>query len=370
MRRFLRVILFAVGALSNLCVHGEGSESKRTIQKTLSSGDLPIVLKGLKSLAGTPFRTTTTEHFTIIHDVRTDDIAGMGTILESAYERFYTAFSQAGFELSRSPYRLVWVCLPRQSEFNKYALRAEGMDLSRLDGYYSTLTNRVAVVQSSVRIPDPAPARPSSGEIRATSASKPQGDKVLPVSPPERRFDMTRLTHELAHQLAFNSGLQKRGVMYPMWVSEGLATNFESGGSAGASAIPANPARCRGLADAHAAEAMIPLRPFVVQTRVPADARESRYCYAQAWALFRFLLTEYPEGLRDYLARTAKLPAGRRDEETLLTEFVGAFETPESLEPAWQAFVIHQLQPATDEPPAARSISLRYDTGAAEPTRR
>jgi len=351
MQRFFLLMLFAAGALSSVCVHCEGSEPKQTIQATLSSGDLPIVLKGLKSLAGTPFRTTATEHFTVIHDVQTDGIAGMGTILESAYQRFYRAFSEAGFEPSRSPYRLVWICLPQQSEFNEYALRAEGMDLSWLDGYYSTLTNRVAVVQPSVRTPETA--RPVPGEMRITLASKPQSGDVLLMSPPERRFDMTRLTHELAHQLAFNSGLQKRGVMYPMWVSEGLATNFESAESASTGAIPSNLARCKGLAAAYAAEEMIPLRQFVVQTRAPADVRESRYYYAQAWALFRFLFAERPEHLRKYLSSVAKLPAGRREEATLLSEFVAAFGTPEALEPAWQAFLVRQIQSTTGEQPAA-----------------
>lgn len=354
------LILFAAGALSSLCVYCKGAESKQTVETTLSSGDLPVVLKGLKSLAGTPFRTTTSEHFTVIHDVQTDGISGMGTILESAYERFYSAFAQAGFELSRSPYRLVWVCLPRQSEFNKYALRAEGMDLSWLDGYYSTLTNRVAVVQPSVRISEPEPARPSASEMRITLTSKTQSEEVLPMPSPERRFDMTRLTHELAHQLAFNSGLQKRGVMYPMWVSEGLATNFESAGPAHASAVPSNPARVRCLADALAAEQIVPLRQFVVQTRVPADARESRHHYAQAWALFRFMLTEHPENLRTYLSRTANLPAGRRDEDALLREFVEAFGTPEALETAWQAFVVRQVrQTTTGEQPAALLPAVR-----------
>ncbi len=71
------------------------------------------------------------------------------------------------------------------------------------------------------------------------------------------------LTHEMTHQLAYNSGLQKRGVMYPLWVSEGLATFFEG------SALPqwdpiGNTARRRTLAKLHAGGALLSLRELSV----------------------------------------------------------------------------------------------------------
>ena len=106
----------------------------------------------------------------------------------------------------------MWICFPQQSGFNKYALRAEGMDLSWLDGYYSTLTNRVAVVQPNLRMAEREPVNPPRmGDMRITLAANKQSEKVLPMAPAGPRLDMTRLTHELAHQLAFNSGLQKAG---------------------------------------------------------------------------------------------------------------------------------------------------------------
>jgi hypothetical protein len=234
------------------------------------------------------------------------------------------------------------------------------MDLSWLDGYYSTLTNRVAVVQPSVRTPQrELDDSPRTGDIRITLASKQQSEKVLPMSPSERPLDVTRLTHELAHQLAFNSGLQKRGVMYPVWVSEGLATNFETSDSAGASAIPSNSARSSCLASTYAAGEMTPLRQFVVQTRVPADIDASRRHYAQAWAFFRFMLTERPESLRQYLSRIARLPAGRRNDDTLLNEFIEVFGAPEALDAAWNAFVVRQIQAGQEQPHASLPADRR-----------
>jgi hypothetical protein len=332
------------------------------MQATLSSSDLSIVLASLKLVAGTAFQTTTTEHFTIVHEPGAGDIASTGRALESAYQHFYDVFAKAGFELSHSEDRLVWICFPRQSGFNQYALHAERMDLSWLDGYYSTLTNRVAVVQPSLRMAEREPVNPPRvGDIRITlAANKQQSEKVLPMAPAGQRLDMTRLTHELAHQLAFNSGIQRRGVMYPIWVSEGLATNFESDSLANAGVLPSNSARSSCLATTYAAGELIPLRQLIVQTRVPADAHVSRQYYGQAWAFFRFLLTERPESLRAYLHRISRLPTGRRGADVLLGEFTEVFGAPEALDRAWNAFVVRQIQSAsTDQPVSSLPAEIR-----------
>jgi hypothetical protein len=337
------------------------------MQATLSSGDLSVVLASLQSLAGTTFQTTSTEHFTIVHEVGAGDIAGTGRALESAYRHFYDVFLKAGFRPTHSEDPLVWICFPQQSGFNRYALRAEGMDLSWLDGYYSTLTNRVAVVQPNLRMARREPVilpPPRMGDMRITlAANHRQSENVLPMSPSGPTLDLTRLTHELAHQLAFNSGIQKRGVMYPIWVSEGLATNFECDSLTSESVLSSSTTRAGCLAATYTGGEMMPLRELVVQTRVSADIEASRQHYAQAWAFFRFLLTERPENLRVYLSRIVSLPGGRRDGQRLLNEFTDAFGAPESLEPAWNAFVARQSQ----SPSAERSDS---STLAQTPARR
>ena len=200
-----------------------------------------------------------------------------GRTLEYAYQHFYEVFAQAGFDLSRPPDRLVWICFPQKSSFSKYALRVEGMDLSWLDGYYSTLTNRVAIVQPDPKIRQREEVTPpSASEVHVRGPPVPRGRRtkdVLPMSAGGPRFDVTRLTHEVAHQLSFNSGIQKRGVMYPLWVSEGLATNFEFDGSLSEGLEHCNAARCKGLLEAYHAGELVPLRQFVVQTTVPPDAQ-------------------------------------------------------------------------------------------------
>jgi len=306
--------------------------------------DLTII----KSLLGESIEVSTTEHFAIIHDTGANYVSGTSRTLEHAYKQFYEAFSLAGFDLARSTDRLVWICFPQQSKFDEYALRVEGTDLSWLDGYYSTLTNRVAVVEPSPRLlqRDKADAPLKPGNWVNLVANTQRHEEVLPMSAADSQMDVARLTHELAHQLAFNSGLQKRGIMYPFWVSEGLATNFEFDWLAGPGLADCSTARHDCLIKTHAAGNLVPLEQFVVQTKVPASASRSRRYYAQAWAFFQYLLTERGESLRSYLHRLSSLSPGQRTPKVLLREFTDSFGSLDEIESSWNAFLDRQARQA------------------------
>jgi len=283
-------------------------------------------------------------------------------MLERSYRHFYELLSKSGFDLSHSRDLLVWICFPQQSGFNTYAVQAEGMDLSWLDGYYSTRTNRVAVVQPAPQSLARDELGGSTGDVRlAVAADKKPGEGVLPLSAAGAQLDVARLTHELAHQLAFNGGLQTRGVMYPFWVSEGLATNFEFDWSADLGPGPGSTTRHKCLVEAHTAGQLMPLRSFILQTSVPADVSIGRRYYAQAWAFFQFLLEQRGSDLRTYLQRTSRLRPGRRDSAALLREFTEAFGPPESLEPSWKAFLDRQARSSLCRSPA-EARSPRYAT--------
>jgi hypothetical protein len=360
MRQSVFLRLVAAGALCLLCSNCRSSERRSAVAAervpgtalkqsaeslSLLHGDAadPALLN--PSLDGA-FEATTTEHFVVLHKPDATYVEEACRTLEYAYRHFYQVFAQAGFDLSRPSERLTWICFPQKSGFSKYALRVEGMDLSWLDGYYSTLTNRVAIVQPDPRIRQPEEATPSSARdvhvAVAAHRSPQEGVLAMPAGGP--RFDVTRLTHEAAHQLSFNSGIQTRGVMYPLWVSEGLATNFEFDGPLTDGLEHCNTARCKGLVEAYRAGELVPLRQFVVQTTVPPDAHVGRRYYAQAWGFFQFLLLERPENLRTYLHRMAEERTERRDANTMLTEVTQAFGAPETLELSWNAFLARQAQ--------------------------
>ena len=320
---------------------GHAEDRKQALGGDLSPEAVSREMVRLRSITGVPFEMTASEHFAIYHKAGAEDIAPMVQVVEAARTHFYEVFTDAGFTLSRLQGPLVWICFPGQGGFNEYALLAEGVDLSRLDGYYSTRTNRVAVVQTPPTFYERGIPTLRDGS-RILLASHRPSDRVLPMSPRERDLDSAKLTHELAHQLAFNSGLHKRGVMYPVRVSEGLATNCEFDWSEEAGFASCSGVRSACLLKARAEGELMSLRKFVVQTNIPRSSRRSRQCYAQAWAFFRYVLTEHPDSLHRYLATLAALPQGRRSTATLLREFTDAFGPPEKLEASWERFIARQ----------------------------
>lgn len=285
-----------------------------------------------------------TRHFALIYATDHAWALAMGRVLEETHEEFYRTFREAGFDPKPIEGRLTWVCFVSYGDFDDYARRADRMDMSWSDGYYSARTNRVALVR---------PGKGSTlreGGVEASLALKASrgNSDLYPVTESEGgeqvaaedsiAVDESRATHELSHQLAFNSGIQKRGVMYPMWVSEGLATSFEREATGGTGLREDNPVRRRCLIEAYRGGRLMPLEDFLTLTRLPAsDPSATREIYAQAWSVFRFLFSDRREELRRYLAALSKLEPGRRDRATIRREIVAAFGPIDRLDVSWKA---------------------------------
>jgi len=285
------------------------------------------------------FTVYVTDHFVLVYNRGNGWAGGAGQILESIYELFQRSFRQAGFAVKSPTDRLIWLCFDDHAAFGDYAVRVDGRDMSWLDGYYSARTNRVAIV--SAEKCDLRGAKQSSVDPIALHVNA--SDDHAPAekgSDCRQALDVYRASHEAAHQLAFNTGLQKRGVMYPFWVSEGLATNFEADSLTVSGLARENPARSRRLAEAHAAGRLTPLGKFVVFTGLPVgDSERCHDLYAEAWGLFRFLFTTRREQLKAYLGQLAQLQPGWRDEQTLRDQFESAFGPVEKLRGPWERFL-------------------------------
>ena len=268
----------------------------------------------------------TTNHFVLLTDAGKAWSAKAGQTLERTRGAFYRAFGDAGFGLLPLQERLVWVAFTQRDNFHQYALNIDRLDMSWSDGYYSTRTNRVALVC------DGAENGHAGGSVIDSTETHPQ--------PSEGFTHLAQATHEAVHQIAFNCGLQKRGVMYPLWASEGLATNFEAVAGAPFGPEHDNPHRHRQLMRAVNRGGLIPLDEFVTLTRVPVDDVDATHdVYAQSWAFFGFLFKHRPQQLRRYLDELRHLDAGRRSQASLRREFVRSFGRIETLERSWQAYV-------------------------------
>ncbi|MFB3892532.1 MAG: DUF1570 domain-containing protein [Phycisphaerae bacterium] len=285
----------------------------------------------LVSGAGRNFQAHETSHFMVVSAVDSATAAAAGKFLDQVADRFYCSFSRAGFSLKPPPDKLICVMLDSYADLDAYGRTADGVEASWMDGYYSYHTNRIAVVQFE------AAARPAVSRVRtsgdraayAYSSASPAADDGP---------KLTTITHELAHQLAFNSGLQRRDTVYPFWLTEGLAANFEADGT-GSYGLGQQVSRYRGrLGQAKAGGRLIPMERFLDMTDAPSGSQQAiRDAYAQAWGLFNYLLARRRGDLRNYMAGLG--PRSALGGPSLKREFAAAFGPIDALEKDYLSFI-------------------------------
>lgn len=229
---------------------------------------------------------------------------------------------------------LIWVCSDDRGQDRRHSLSVEHVGAVFREAYYSTRTNQVVLCSEGLIEVRDAETSDASPLLVQRESRFPDGSYAFPAS----SGLVLVLTHEMTHQLAYNSGLQKRGVMYPLWVSEGLATFFEG------SALPqwdpiGNTARRRTLAKLHAGGALLSLRELSVLAGPDALGCSPADVYAQCWGLLAFLLTHHPDELSAYLGDLATSPVGRRSSVTLRRDFVRHFGSIGLLEQDWLKYV-------------------------------
>lgn len=333
-------VLGLISSLSTMSLHADGPS--------------PLAREGqtLVDSLGKGFSLHLTPHFLLVHASPGEWASEVGKMLEGIHDRFYADFRKAGFEPKPLECELTWICFGSVKEYSRYSIQADRMDLSWMDGYYSARTNRVAMA-GLLQLPTlPRLALQGASTLRQVV----QNDEPVALAD---HLDLVRASHEAAHQLAFNSGLQKRRVMYPLWVSEGLATSFDADPGGRCGLDRPNPVRVERLQQAHGRHRLLSLDQFIHLTRVPdAYSGAADDCYAQCYGLFRFMLDQRGPQLRRYLAYLSNLEPGFRDVSTLRREFAKAFGPPAELEQAWQRYLVSLKKPEKPAPSA---------TGASRP---
>lgn len=269
--------------------------------------------------------------FTVISDSEKFDLPVTDEFLESFCRAFVDTFRKAGFRTAPLHDRLVWICLTNPENYRDYSMFADGMNLSSLDSYYSAQTNRVAFrwiekkekhdnVQFAV--------------IEAALSGSPSGtgEELL-----------RKITHELAHQLAFNCGIQKPGILYPLWVAEGLALNFEMETSF-PNHISLNSERKQRLMKLRKEANLLPLEYLVTVSRLPQSNEDRCDLYAECWGFFHFLFYKHPDQFRKYMEALAQLEPGYRGPDQLLREFEAFFGNVRQYELPWKHFLAEQSE--------------------------
>jgi len=337
LERFAISMLLAMLAAAPPAVHAEEPEEQRKA--------------ALLKECGEGFESRETAHWLIVHKADPKWVDEAAKMLERTHDLFFEQFKKAGFDPQPPGQKLVCVLIGAQDDFAKYKEAgqkptgspppaeqpgpAPGQAARPLGlGSYSERTNRIELCDMHSIPRDPR---------RPVDAARTDLENVA------------RIAHEAAHQLSFNTGILSRRTGYPTWLGEGLAGNFEfSDANKPFGPLTDNLSpRATRLKQLYADGKALPIKRIV--TMSPLEVRQAAnkgLTYAEGWGLFRFLFTERPKPLKQYLAALADRPPGQRTNADLaLAAFEAAFGSTDELEKDWQQF-LKRLATAGLAPPA------------------
>jgi hypothetical protein len=161
------------------------------------------------------------------------------------------------------------------------------------------------------------------------------GPEIL--ASPEAAGLVATLVHEATHQMAFNCGMHRRLAPIPLWLSEGIATYFETPDLSSPRGwkgigIVNRPRLERFLKTAGPGWA----RGLVIDDGAFRAADTAEDAYARAWALTHFLAQTRKPKFTAYLRRLAATkPLADDSAEQRERDFEAAFgDTPAAVEEA------------------------------------
>ncbi|RLS76783.1 MAG: DUF1570 domain-containing protein [Planctomycetota bacterium] len=302
-----------------------GMIAARTDEPTPTAAESAAEL-GRRLLAELPagFALHTTRHYVVCFDTSRDYAKWCAALFERLHEAFGNFWSKAGLEVHDPARPLVVVIFADRAAYEAHAARDLGPAANRVVGYYNLMSNRVTTCDLTGLA---AQRRPG------TSA----GTGVEILANPAASDLVSTLVHEATHQMAFNCGMHRRLAPVPLWVSEGIATYFETPdlqnnrGWRGIGMV--NRPRMERFLQVHRAG---DLQAIVASDEPFRSAEGAVDAYAAAWVLVRHLLETRRTAFIDYLrVVAAKRPLAEDSPRQRLAEFEAAFgAAPDKLEDA------------------------------------
>ncbi len=235
------------------------------------------------------------------------------------FERLATAFraywAKQGFKTVDPTFPLVAVVFQKQTQFAEFATVDAGADVADVPGYFSIPTNRI-VLRDLTQTGNGQSAR-TAGEIEQRLESA--------------LYNVATMVHEATHQIAFNCGLHTRMADNPLWMTEGMATYFETpdirSKTGWKTAGQINRARLKRFKEFLTARR----ETDSIETLIRNDARltspdTAEDAYAESWALTYFLVRKQVANYVKYLTHiSAKAPLDFPTPDQRVAEFQDVF---------------------------------------------
>jgi hypothetical protein len=285
----------------------DGSEFRYLNREELAA----VVLSELRE----GFRVHETAHYLICYNTSRAYAQWCGALFERLYRAFFNFWRRQGITLDEPPV-LVAVVLRDRESYVAYGRDELGNAAGAIIGFYSLASNRITTYDLTgiEQLRQPGDRTGSTKAIQQI------------LSRPAAARTVATVIHEATHQLAFNSGLQRRFADNPLWLSEGLAIYFESPDLTSSRGW-------RGIGGLHASRLQtmlgyLPARPenslltLLADDQRLRDVRHAEAAYAESWSLCYFLMRQRKDQLAAYLQHLAEKPVlGQDSPEQRVAEF-------------------------------------------------
>jgi hypothetical protein len=272
------------------------------------------------------FDTYSTAHYLICYDTSKAYAQWCGSLFERLHKAFVNFWSRKGFKLHEPEFPLVAILFADRKVYLEFTKSELGPAGKSIVAYYSLATNRMTLY-------DLTGIETSGTPVPRNTAQ--QINQIL--SQPGAQQTVATIIHEATHQIAFNCGMNQRLSDCPYWVSEGIATYFEtpdlrsSKGWGGIGAV--NYPRLEQFVKFAPRRPADSLAALIETNKRFQDPQQSLDAYAEAWSLTYFLLHQHPKEFVEYLKiLSPKKPLMMDSPKERRSEFEKAFGKPSLLD--------------------------------------
>ncbi|MFN7840378.1 MAG: DUF1570 domain-containing protein [Pirellula sp.] len=237
----------------------------------------------------------TTDHYVVCYNTTETYARWNASLYEKRLTGFLKFWQSKGLKLQRPRFPLVAMIFATKDDYVAYAKQDfEGSEGTF--GYYHQSKNRLASYDlTGVEGVLPAGVKVNRDALLSTILSRPEAERTV-----------STVIHEASHQMAFNCGLQTRLGDNPLWLSEGLATFFETPAGIG----KLNTFNYANLLQTLPGRPQNALATLLVDDSRLRNAETTTIAYAESWGLFHFLVNANPKAMVKYLTLIRKLPIG------------------------------------------------------------
>ena len=271
-----------------------------------------------------------TRRFVVLSDAKPAWTRRQSQLLDRTYHQFHRYTRRLGTRPQPLRHKLVCVLFQEYHDYREFARTHDNVTADWISGYYSPKNDRVVFYNIETN--------PEYGRAGARDSTVDPDWVARGGFVEELEAAATATTvHEAVHQLAFHTRIQTARIQNPLWLSEGLATAFETDRPNGSFGPDQEYSIRREQFDyllEH--DQLIPLRELVSYSQMPNDDEDTiAAVYHQSYALVTWMSRFRQAEMRRFFDALRREPPGRPSARRHVKLFEKAFGDVDRLERAW-----------------------------------